>query len=307
MKASNRQQGVAIITALLIVALAASTAAFMAWQQNLWLRQVENLQDMVRAKSAALGGIDWARDLLSSDLRNNEVDHLGEDWARDVGAIPVEEGMIGGRIVDQQGLFNLNNLVLNGRASEPDVERFRRLLALLNLPQDLANAVADWVDADNEARYPGGAEDMDYLSREPASRAANQMLTEVADLYRVQSFDAATIERLGPFVTALPRRTDVNVNTAPAEVLAALIPELALHEAAQLVEARRSAYFKDRNDFARRLPEHIKQFPREEVNVRSQYFLVQSQPRFGRVRTGFQALLERDGAQWPRVVWRKDL
>ena len=286
MKTSNRQQGVAIITALLIVALAASTAAFMAWQQNLWLRQVENLQDMVRAKSAALGGI---------------------DWARDVGAIPVEEGAISGRIVDQQGLFNLNNLVRDGRASEPDIERFRRLLALLNLPQNLANAVTDWIDADNETRYPGGAEDIDYLSREPASRAANQMLTEVADLYRVQGFDAATIERLRPFVTALPRHTDVNVNTAPAEVLAALIPGLALNEAVQLVEARRSAYFKDQDDFAKRLPEHIKQFPREEVNVRSQYFLVLSHPRFGRVRAGFQALLERDGAQWPRVVWRKDL
>ena len=41
MKTPRRQIGVAVITAMLIVALAASTAAFSLWQQSLWVRQAE--------------------------------------------------------------------------------------------------------------------------------------------------------------------------------------------------------------------------------------------------------------------------
>jgi len=303
----NRQQGVAIITAILIVALAASTASFIAWQQHLWIRQAENLQDQAQARTVARAGVDWARALLGDDLRQNAVDHLGEDWAVGVAGMPVEEGRISGNIADQQGLFNLNNLVRDGRASELDVEEFRRLLKLLELPPELADAVTDWIDADNDTRHPGGAEDIDYLRLEPAYRAANRPLTEVGGLIRVKGFDDAMVKRLRPYVTALPRYTDLNVNTAPAEVLAAAIADLPLNEARDLVEARKGAHFKDKADFRARLPGHVKQLRLDDLNVRSQYFLATSRAAFGRVRVGFQVLLERDGAAWPRLVWVTDL
>ena len=303
----SRQQGVAIITAILIVALAASTASFIAWQQHLWIRQAENLQDQAQARAVARAGVDWARALLADDLRQNAVDHLGEDWALGVAGMPVEEGNISGNLSDQQGLFNLNNLVRDGRASELEVEKFRRLLRLLELPAELADAVADWIDADSDTRQPGGAEDIDYLRLEPAYRAANRPLTEVDGLIRVHGFDETTVKRLRPFVTALPRTTDLNVNTAPAEVLSAVIADLTLGEARGLVEARKAAHFKDKADFRARLPEHVKQLREDDVNVRSQYFLATSRAAFGRVRVGFRALLERDGAAWPRVLWVKDI
>ena len=302
-----RERGVALITVILIVALAASMAAFMAWQQQIWVRQVENLRDQAQAQAVARSAIDWARAVLAEDARNNKVDHLGEKWATVLALLPVENGRVTGSVADQQGLFNLSNLVRNGKSSVADLAVFRRLLELLGLPADSANAAVDWVDADSDTTYPGGAEDIDYLAMDPSYRAANQIMIEVGNLYRVKGFSPEMVERLRPFVTALPEPTPVNVNTAPAEVLAALFQDLSMADAKALVEARKSGYFQDQADFRAHLPAtKVGQIRDTDFSVNSRYFMATSSASFGRAQSGYKALLARQGGEnWPVVVWKK--
>ena len=301
-----RERGVALITVILIVALAASMASFMAWQQQIWVRQVENLRDQAQAQAVARAAIDWARAVLADDARKNNVDHLDEKWATVLMPLPVETGRVTGGVADQQGLFNLNNLVRNGKVSQADVAVFRRLLELLALPADLANAAADWIDADSDTTYPGGAEDIDYLALDPSYRAANRMMIEVGNLYRVKGVSREIVEGLRPFVTALPEPTPVNVNTAPAEVLAALFQDLSMADAKALVEARKSGYFRDQADFRAHLPaSKVTQIRDNDFSVNSRYFMVTSLANFGRAQSGYKALLARQGAEWPVVVWNK--
>ncbi len=303
----RRQRGIAVITAILVVALVASAASFMAWQQQLWVRQVENLNAQAQSRAVVLAALQWARSALAQDARDNQVDHLGEGWAQPLTPLPVEGGELAGSVVDQQGLFNLNSLVRDGKTSATDVAVFRRLLELLQLPPDLANAVVDWVDPDGEVSYPGGAEDMDYLGLEPPYRAGNRVLTTVDGLARVKGFDAETLERLRPFVTALPTATPVNVNTAPPEVLAAAVDGLALDQARTLVDGRRGKHFKDIADFRARLPQSDAPVNDAVLAVASRYFLVAGHARFGRARVGYAALLERDATAWPKLVWQKNI
>ena len=155
-----KQHGAAIIMVLLIIALATSLAAFMAQQQSLWQRQVESQFDRAQARRIGMAGIDWARAILGEDALVNSYDHGKELWALRLPALPVDGGEVVGVIEDRQGLFNLNNLARNGVTSAPDVAQFQRLLALLGLPAELATALADWMDADSGAQYPGGAEDV---------------------------------------------------------------------------------------------------------------------------------------------------
>lgn len=303
---NGREQGVALITVILIVALSASMAAFMAWQQQIWVRQVENLRDQAQAQAIARAAVDWARAVLAEDKRNNNVDHLGEKWATVLAPLPVENGRVTGSVTDQQGLFNLNNLVRNGKPSAADLAVFRRLLELLGLPENLANAAADWIDADSDTTYPGGAEDIDYLAMDPPYRAANQAMTEVGNLYRVKGVSREMVERLRSFVTALPEATPVNVNTASAEVLAALFQDMSLADAKALVEARKSGYFQNQADFRGRLPANkVGQIKDTDFSVDSRYFMVTSSAEFGRARSGYKALLARQGDTWPVIVWKK--
>ena len=107
----QRQRGAALIVALLIVTLAASTAAFAIWQQSLWVRQLENVTDRAKADQLAAGGIDLARNVLKDDkadtTRPPNVDSLNEPWASAI-VLPAEDVTLSGQIVDAQGRFNIN-------------------------------------------------------------------------------------------------------------------------------------------------------------------------------------------------------
>ncbi|MGK2952546.1 MAG: type II secretion system minor pseudopilin GspK [Thiobacillus sp.] len=301
------QHGMAVITAILVVALVASAASFMAWQQQLWVRQVENLNQQAQSRVVVLTAMQWARSILAQDARSNQVDHLEEGWAQALAPLPVEGGELSGGLSDQQGLFNLNSLVRAGKTSASDLAVFRKLLELLQLPPELAAAVTDWIDPDAEVTYPGGAEDMDYLALDPPYRAGNRVLTTVDGLYRIKGFDAATVERLRPFVTALPQATPINVNTASAEVLAAVIAGLPLDQAEALVAARKGKHFEDIADFRARLPKTVTEVNETLLSVGSRYFLVAGHARFGRAKVGYQALLEREATAWPKLVWLKNI
>ena len=218
--------------------------------------------------------------------------------------MPVDGGDVAGRIVDLQGAFNVNNLVRDGKVVPAELLRFRRLLAVLALPPHLADALADWLDADGDVRPGGGAEDGYYAALDPPYLAANRALMDVSDLALVRGFDDNVRARLGLFITALPRPTPVNVNTAPAEVLFAVLSDVDLETARALVAQRERTYFASVGDFARRLP-GLSVSPDAGLAVASDHFLVAVRARIGESSVAGTALLVRDGPGWPGVAWRR--
>jgi general secretion pathway protein K len=194
--------------------------------------------------------------------------------------VPVDNGELAGWIDDQQGACNLNNLVRNGALSPPHLEQFRRLLQILGLPDALAGSLVDWLDA------------------------AGRPLTDVAELALVRGFDQAARARLRPFVTALPRFTPVNVNTASPEVLAAVVRELRLDDARALSAQRSRAYFRHVAEFLVQLPPGAA-VGSNDITTASQYFLASVRVTIGEAQASGSALLAREPAGWPSVVWRK--
>lgn len=299
---SPRPRGAAIVMAMAVVALAALAATALLLSQSIWARRVELGTSHGQAQRVLEAGLDWSRALLYDDLRASQVDHAGEPWAMRMPPVPVEGGQLAGAIEDQQARFNLNNLVANGAVDPDQQASLQRLLALLDLPASLATSLGDWLDADGLAQ--GGAEDAHYLAQPTPYLAANRPLADLAELARVRGFDAAVRERLRPFVTALPRPTAVNVNTASAEVIAAVVPGLGLEAARGLVAARERAIFLDRTGFLSRLPEGVRLVP-ERISVNSDYFVVTLSVNLQGTRARGTALLVRDSAGWPGIEWRK--
>ncbi len=300
-----RQQGVAIIMVLLIVAIATSLAAYMALQQSLWQRQVESQFERAQSRQLGLASIDWARAVLTEDFNGvNKFDHAKEIWTLRLPAIPVEEGEVLGAIEDRQGLYNLNNVVNS-------VAQFQRLLGLLDLPVDLAPVLADWMDADQELQA-GGAEDGYYLALAQPYRAANSPLVELGELIKVKGFDSRTIESLRAFVSVLPvsagKTTLVNVNFAPAEVLVAVIEGLSLSDARLMVQQRQGEPFKDIGDFKKRLLNNTRTNVVDndirDISVKTDFFWITGRASVGKSQVVTHALVRRDSAEWPTVVWQ---
>ena len=303
----TRQLGVAIVLAMGVVALAAMAATAMMITQSTWSRESELTADHVQAQTLILAGVDWARAILSDDRRLGDIDHLGEPWALRLPPMSVETGELAGYIEDQQGLFNLNNLVKGGKVNVVQLGHFQRLLSLLDLPAALSGTLVDWIDADSEPQPQGGAEDAVYLALQPPYLAANRPLTDLSELALVRGFDDGVRARLRPFVSALPAFTAVNVNTAPPEVLAAVIDGLGLDGARELIAQRDRAYFRDSNDLIRHLPQGVL-VAVENISFGSDYFMTTLRVTIGSAQARGTALLARGAVgSWPAIVWRKAL
>lgn len=227
MKARQHKRGVALITAMLITALTGSLAAGLAWNSALDVRRTMVLLFHEQGVQVALGAESWMRNILRDDLADGETDHLGELWASDLPGLPVEsdtiQGVVTGKIEDLQGLFNVNNLIdENGEIDETVFAQFQRLLQVLDVDPRFAGLAADWIDGNQEAGFPDGAEDSIYTGFTPSYRTYNRPLSNISELAALEGMDKASYQRLLPHVTALPGRTAINVNTATAEVLMSL-------------------------------------------------------------------------------------
>jgi general secretion pathway protein K len=299
-----RQRGLAAITALLIVAVAASAATLMLAQQSAMLDQTAMVAARAQADAYGQAGLDWARGVMAQDPAH--VDSLGEGWAQPMAGLPVERAVVSGFIVDEQGKLNLNNLVANGKPSEPDLAAFRLLLANVGLAPELAEAVLDWIDPDGDLAGNGGAEDAYYLALPRPHRAANLPMQQVEELYRVRGFDAKAVARIRPYVTALPGpRTTVNFNTAPEPVLAAFLPKVPREKLAALAAARVKAPLQSKNAIgAATGPEGDLASIQQSLDVKSAFFQASVTVSQDDVQVAGDALLERK-ANAVTVVWRR--
>ena len=304
---ARKQRGVAAVTAILVVAVAASAATYMLAQQSATLNQAVLIASRAQADLFAQAGLDWARGVLAQDARSSVTDTLLEPWAQPMAGLPVERAVVGGSIADAQGRFNLNNLVTNGQRSEADVQILRRLLASLQLDPNLAFAVLDWVDADSDVTGASGAEDAFYLSLPRPYRAANQPMVQVEELYRIRGFDAAAVDKLRPHVSALPGRTAVNANTASSEVLAAIMPELSADEVLSLVQSRNARPFKDKADLAGRAKKASAPALDTAIDVKSSFFVVRVNVAQDDVFLGEEALVARGANASTAIIWRHPL
>jgi general secretion pathway protein K len=299
----GKQKGVAIILVMLIVALATTLAVYITQQQSLWQRQVETQFDHTQARRLGIAGIDWARAVLADDAASNATDYETEMWTLRLPPMPVENGAVIGTIEDRQGLFNLNSIVRDGASSPSDISKFQRLLSTLNMPVGLAYALADWMDTDNEVQPAGGAEDGYYLSLPRPYLSANRPLVELGELARIKGFDSQTIARLKPFVSVLPTSGVINVNFAPAEVLASIAQNMSLSDARMLVQQRRGSPFKDIADFRQRLPNSTITVSDFDISVSSYFFWVTGRASVNNSQVVTQALLQRSNG-WPVVIWQ---
>lgn len=306
MTAPRQQRGVALVTAMLVVAIIGTVAAFLGLSQQVWLRQTQNLIDLAQADSLRLGALRFAAIALAEDAKRTKVDDLTEDWAKGLPPLPVEGGYVVVRAEDAAARFNLNS-VLDGDTPNPAaIGVFQRLLIANGLDPNLHDALIDWIDK-NPMTQAAGAEDVDYLSTEYPYRAANRPLLTVDELKMVKGFTDEAVEKLRPHVIALPDKVAINVNTASEVVLAALfnVPET---QAAEIVRTREGKPFPDTAAIQALLPK-TGQDPQTILpyDVQTTYFIVTVETHIGRTLRRTEALLKRPPGGQGRVtvLWQR--
>ena len=247
-----KQRGVALIIVLMLFAILATITLEIVFRQDRFLTRADNLLQWDKRYQYAMAAEVVAQQGLIDDLeddRNNNAmvdDCVEEQWAVQLPPTPYDDAMLSASVQDLQGRFNLNWLIT---ASGDQLVRNPRAISQLTrlieqtFPGEanasrLANEMADWLDSNNIVDSVEGAEDPEYRNR----RTPNMPAAHESELRALLSFRAAD-QPSEPMVwglfTALPMGTTLNVNTAPPQVLDAVIGDLAGTAAVQAVlEAR---------------------------------------------------------------------
>ncbi|KXG82266.1 type II secretion system minor pseudopilin GspK [Pseudomonas mosselii] len=302
----------AVISALLIAAVVAVIAAGMIERQGLLTRQLENHQLALQGQWALEGGLQFSRQVLFEQRLRDPLVRGGQPWAQPMRDVPSGSVRFDGQLEDEQGKFNLRNLMVDGQVDAEALATFKRLCALIGINERLATAIAGQViDSypqrplaalgkldSGRATSPGGA-----VEALPARRP---MLRSVEGLAGLKGMDGQALERLRRFVTVLPALTWVNGNTASAEVLAAQVPGLSLQQAAALVAERDGGrWFINRGDFVNRLRMPSLAMANVRVGINSDWFRLRGLVRLGNRELALQALLRQREGQLPDVIWRR--
>ncbi|THU04634.1 general secretion pathway protein GspK [Lampropedia puyangensis] len=301
----HRQRGAALLLAMLVVALVASLAAAATWQQYHSVQAETDERAQVQARWLIAGALDWSKIILHLDARAGNTDHLNEPWS-----VPLEEAKLGtflnaennvaqnantdladaffsGGMQDLNGRLNVTNLVKNNTVDTATLEIFEHLFASLGLAPELAKDMAQkYLESTRSAL------DADVA----LSPTCTQELTWLG-------LSTQQIHLLEPYITVLPQRTRINLNTASERVLAAVLPGNETQTAAaRLAAVRNLTPFTSVADASALLEGDA--LSSELFSVASDFFLVNGKLRLEGLEVLDRYVLRRDG-QRIRTVRRE--
>ncbi len=307
------QRGAALLAAMLTVALVAIFAAGALWQQ--WRTvEVEGAErQRAQARWLLTGALDWARVILREDARAGDVnaptDHLAEPWAVPLqearlssflSALPDGSGntaeddklaqqvLLSGQIVDLQSRLNVTNLLVGEQLDPKTVIAFERLFDVMGVPSAqlslltrglLAAQRQTNASGNNSALMPQRIGQLTWLGLSPQA-----------------------LQTLSPYITVLPTRTAVNLNTASVQVLYASVPALSMTDAQRLVDQRERQHWPSVDAFQKTLGRPVSLEGSHSVN--SRFFEVLGRLRMPQTALQERSWLQRDNADL-KVLWRE--
>ena len=280
---------------MVILTMIATLASSMVWQQ--WRAVQVEAAERARVQSAwiLMGALDWARLILREDARAGGADHLGEPWATPLAEARLStflaadanntddgpEAFLSGSITDAQSRYNLRNLVDTGtgKVLPADQAILERLFESISVSPELAARIAKQLN--------GATSTVNIAANAPLPPNSVAELTWLG-------IDEATIQLIQTYVVMLPIRTPVNLNTASAQVLAAVIDKLDLGGAERLVQARQRNYFRSVDDAQKVLGANFSLSP-DRVGVNSSFFELAGRLRLGDRILEEQSMVQRRG------------
>jgi len=293
---------------MIIVALVATLASSMVWQQ--WRAIQVEAAERARTQSAWVlsGALDWARLILREDAKTGGTDHLGEPWA-----VPLAEArlstflaadkentedapdaFLSGSITDANSRYNLANVVKGGKIDPLELATLRHLCEIVGVSADVAARISNGLrDASPPAPPDPGASGASAVAATPPPANPPLMPRSAAQLAWF-GVEPGALQTLEPYIVILPEASFINVNTAPREVLAAAIQGLDLATAERIVQSRQRVPIKSRPDLKALAP-LLTDAAVQRTAFGSNFFEVRGRLRLGDVVLEQRSLVQRRG------------
>lgn len=279
---AQQQQGVALLTILLLVVSITVVAGAMLASQKIAIRQSGLLFEQDQLLHDITAGRQLAVALITADSKLNDTDSNQDIWAQPLPPYPMGTHVISIEMTDEASRFNINNLYHDGQVDVAALTTFKRLLAQVGLEEGVAVAVLDWQDPDNTVFEDSADEATIYQSNASGAMSAasmralpNQPFYSVEQLAEVDGISAEALTLLRPYLTAVPYYLPVNVNSAVPEVLAAMVDGATPEQMQSLISTRESVVIDNLESLWQLAP--FNRLPEEERSALTPLLAVDSQ------------------------------
>ncbi len=303
-----QQQGVAIITALLIVTIAATVSMTISTRLQLDVRRTGNMIAQDQADFYLFAAEEWSQRILRQDKKDSTVDGSTEVWATELPPLPVPGGSIQGTLTDLHSCININALMEGNAVDASTQTRLNQLFNNLGITGNFTQAISDWIDTDLETSNPNGAEDGYYLNLEQPYRTANTPLQSLSEIRLIKGFEDSKIyntvkDHLCAFI-ANSNDVTINVNTASIEVLKSLSSDMTEQLATDIIERRDEELFDNIKEFTSfaKLGTIIKDTTK--LSTSSDYFLLRTQAIIGQANKVMYSIIYRDNDGKTEIISR---
>lgn len=317
----KHEEGAALLTVLLLVAVMSALAVAVLDDIRFGLRRTANAETVGQAQFYALGAETLARTRLTLLAGRDPLRTPGGDWNGRWLLYPIDNGVIRARIADAGTCFNLNSVVQGASEQwsrrELGLAQFIALLHALDIPprdaERLAETLADWIDSDGNRTTLGGEDDT-YINAAPPYRTASTLLSEVSELRAVRGFTPEIYTRIRPFVCALPTAdlSPINVNLLDAgnAVLLTMLMDGRLDPAAaaELIQSRPDGGWLTVDEFWSDpvLAEHLPpDAALDQVSLRTRFFSLQAEVDYAGSEAVMTSLFEHRAGGPIRLVARR--
>jgi type II secretory pathway component PulK len=241
------ERGVVLLLVLVILTLTIGSVYAFQIRTTVDVIAVHHRADRARAQMLARSGVELATRAIIDDATTSEDPYAAsqetaEDAWRLVSRQPIElpgGGVVELAIQDAASKINLNGLIDEKGVPRPESAEFLKQALTFIIeempgrdedkfyePDEIAEAILDWIDADTQNRL--GDDEKEVMSRANAPvQPLDRPLLTLAELDGVPGIDGALLETLDYYFTCFPLvptldQSGVNPNTAPPHVLALL-------------------------------------------------------------------------------------
>jgi general secretion pathway protein K len=322
----SKQQGVALIIVLLIVAIVSVLATEMGGRLQLQVKRASNIKENNQAYWYAMGAEQYARKSIKELMDNDgKVIHLDQAWNQEF-VYPIDGGGIQAQLSDMQSCFNLNalkeptnNPTAGGGPLLPE-----RMLAFERLLQNvepeipsynidmLRDSLVDWLDAD-DSPTGFGVEDSEYESLQFPYVAANNYMVHKSELRLINGVEVAWLRELLKLVCVLPNDSlfSININTVSEENAAVIAAAtgLSLSDAQSILASRDTEGFQTTEVFLndpsiQALEPKLKNEQIAWFDVKTSYFMLNTKTKYNDATFAMQTLFKVDSSNNVDVVRR---
>lgn len=199
---TKKNNGAALITVMVIVFVIMAIITNITIKNFRIIRKLTNQNVQQQATAILAVGVNFGRAGLATSAATSKIDTINDIWAQPIPRTKVlDDFELSGYIIDEQGKFNLNDLVTNGNLNQPIIAQFTQLLTYLNIPAGMASNIALYMASPaNQSAIMSS-----YSTGNPPSRPAGRPLVDISELALVQGMQNIWLYKLQQYVTVIPQ------------------------------------------------------------------------------------------------------